>query len=416
MNALYKLFLGSIFLACAFLLSYKFYEQKILYTPQLFNQDVNGLVFGTSIYPGNTYKYLNDPEIDPAVLGFFSNQINNSLKNYDYFAKNSSQITYMIYKKNNNFSKKIIFKGKFEKSEVEKLSNIYKNEISSKAPRILKTTFQEQINHLPNSNFAYFYFEPNQLFTENENPILASLKLNKSAAYLNTYTKLETTGLKNFKSLDYDFNCDAYSSKACILGNSLYKRLEVLSPNIKSQLTNSFRSLDENGINLIAKALDGTYNFELNNNNNWNLTLKSLNFNEANTLLIQMLANFRHDVTELVLEDGSKVKRLDQALKNAERISSNKLIYELNSLNSKVALEKLDTGVQISYIQNKAPKVQKHKSPLTFNLDFFSFADEIVLIKLNQFLKTEFKKELNLAIVSNLFDDGLQTLIKLSWD
>lgn len=415
MSKLYRLFLVSIFLVCSFLLSYKFYQQKVLYTPQLFNQDVNGLVFGTTFYPGNIYNYLNNPEIDPALLGFFSNQINDSLKNYDYLSKNSSQITYLIYKNNNDFIKRIIFKGKFKRSEVDKLNNVYSNEIKVKAPRILKTTFQEQINHLPNSNFAYLYFEPNYLFTENENPIVASLKLNKSAAYLNTYTKLKAEGLKNFKSLDYDFDCDAYTSKVCVLGNSLYKRLEVLSPNFKTQLNNSFKSLNEDGINFITKAFNGTYNFELKNNNNWNLNLEALDFDEANTLLVQLLANFRHKISEVTLEDGSKVKRLDQAVKSADRISKNKLIYEIVSLNSRVKLEKLDSGVSVSYMQNRAPDIQKNKSPLTFNLDFFSFADEIVLVKLNQFLKTQMKNELNLAIVSNLFDDGLQTLIKLSW-
>lgn len=416
MNKLYRIFLAFIFIICSFLISFKFYQQKVLYTPKLFNQDINGLVFGTSFYPGNIYKYLNDPKVDPAILGYFSNQINQILSNYSYFSNNSSQVTFLIYKNGDVFTKRIIFKGKFKQSEVAKLTNLYTNPLKTKAPRILKTTYQNQINHLPNSNYAYFYFEPNYLFTENENPILGSLKLNKESIYLNTYTKLEIKDLKNFKSLDHNFNCDAYKSKMCIVGNSLYKRLEILSPNFKEQLSNSFKYLDQKGIESLSKAFDGTYNFELSNNNNWVLSLDSLNFDEADDLLRQMLANFRHDISEVTLDDGSKVKRLDQAVKSAERRSTNKLIYELKSLNAKVELQKNNEGVLVSFTNNKSQASKFNKTPLNFTLEFFSFADEIVLIKLNQFFNLNSNQELNLAVISNLFDDGLQTLIKLSWD
>ncbi len=361
----------------------------------------------------------------------FADLLNQSLNNQTELLKQASQITFLLYQKADSLHPKIILNGKFDANLQIQDAVVSKQQIvlskvppsqQITAPVILQSQYQSQINHLPISKYGVLFFEPYFLqLSQSSNPILGSIKPDRNGIYLNTYTQAKLPNLPNFPRLNANFKCDGYQSVFCVNGHSLAYRLRALNPKLDNLIQKTLPQLSISEVQQLVDSFKHTYQFSLSHDGSFQLYLSELNFNTSLSLLQKILSHFRLHSDTVQLTDGSKVKRLNHTVKGPEYQNKSKAIFNLSKQYGTVLVQDLqeENYVKITY-QPQVLTNQKNTTPLSFNPDLLRIADEVVLLKPQVlwptlFQKLKLQKDLNLALISNTFDDGIQTLIKLSW-
>ncbi len=430
MSKFFRIGLVVIFLVVACLSFMKFYEQKYSYRPSLYNQDINNLAFGVSFFPHEIYTKLNEPNLKPQILNLVSQLTDQLLFYYENQIQNIHQVTYLLYNVDGALYPKLILEGQLQgvKMADGNISQSNQIVISSVPPknanvavRVLKNRLQDSINHLPNSKLAHAFMNPKHFdIASQDNFLLASLKYTNQAFYLNTYTPINYPNLPHFPKLTPNKICQAFYSTICVQGSSLAKRLQTIDPNIQTLLKNSFAFLDSQDIQQILTLLDQPYEFAYHSSGSFDLNLSHLTLPEAVPLFKKILAGFRLEVQSQVLEDGSRVQRASHTLKDPEFKNQNLAIFNLsNNLGTLSLKSESAKKLNVSF-KKKNPDNTKNKFPLRAEKQFYNLADEIILINPNAIWPDFFRiYQLNipfsLSLVSNLFDDGLQTIIKIAW-